>query len=164
MIYYIGNFNNSSSNSFNQQNKNMEKIQNPIINSNNHLNGNLGPLNVIPIKNQNRVAINKFNKNDINDNVKNNNKVNKDLKENIDDIEHKRKKLNRKNDIHMNNPYIIQGKVNNHSNIPDQDQNFKQKSMELKYSQISKSLHSMISDVVFDDQNINNIKGNKIKY
>lgn len=141
----------------------MEKIQNQVINVSNNFNGNSSPhhVNFIPLKNPNRIVINNLNQNDINNNMnmKNNSEVNKDT-ENIDDIEHMRKKLNRKNDKLINNPYIIQGKVNHQNNNADQDPNLKQKSMELKYSQISKSLHSMISDVVFDDHNINNIKGN----
>lgn len=126
---------------------NSEKIHN-IINANNNTLG--GNIILFPNNNYNPnspIIINNMNQRNINYSVNNN-------YANCNDSESKAVKLNSEKMIQ--NQISNQGKANIihiNNRIPDNK----------SVSKFSKSQNSMVSDVIFDDQNIPNIKGNLTK-
>lgn len=95
----------------------------------------------------NKIIINNLNQNNINYNINNN----------YPNIIKNRRNSKSEN---ISNNTTNQIRINN--NNPNQDPNCVQKSIDQIVSKFSKSQQSMISDVVFDDQNINNMKGKNL--
>lgn len=129
---------------------NSEKMQNVVQGNNNALGGNMIQMTNKHFNPGTQIIVSNVNNRNINYSLNNN-------YANSNDSESRRVKINSKSENMINYTSQNQAKQNLiHTNNLNADN----KSIDHRASRFSKSQQSMVSEVVFDDQNINNIKGN----